>query len=539
MTSTYDLQVVATDQGLTPFAITANVAVTLQPVNEFVPQFTGAPYTETLAESSSMGTVLPSVVSATDSDSATTGDGQIRYFIDPPNDKFEISSNGGIILTGELNYESMISPFQITLTIFAEDLGENPEHKSASTSYVITVTNVNDIYAECDQTIINVYQAEDPSVTSGNLATLLCADSEADTTMGYAVYSVNGLTSYSGTPAFAMTGNVLGFSGGFFDFDATNFYEVRIAVTDHASTPLTTFVDVRIFVTKTVTNDPTFSPSSYTLNVDENQNAGTLVGDIDTTTEGTNTVYSLIGTTLFSIDPLNGKIYTTKSLDAESSLSHSFVVQATATESTVVSNGLDGYTNLPVNVTVNDLNDNAPAFASEVYTVTVTEGSTATVSLITSDNDATAANNVIASASIDTSYNGGSDSASFVYGSDTLTINGNNALDYELGTRNFEIRLEVVDSGSSALTGTCTVYVKIENANEATPVWASGTSFTVEEGQPVGTTVTTISGTDADSNDTGDGVLRYEFTTSNSDFSIGYTTGEFKIKAVSNYISTL
>ena len=538
VTRIFDVQVVATDQGAAPLATTVNVAVTLQPINEFTPAFTGTPYTETLAEDTALGTVLTTVVGATDDDSTTTGDGKIAFYIDPPSDKFEISSNGEVTLVGELNYEELVSPYEITLTVYAYDFGENPARKSASTSYVITVTNVNDVYSVCDFTTKIVKVLEDPSLNSGNLATLTCSDTEDDTTMGYAVAAVNDDPSYAGTPAFTMSSNVLQYSGGAFDYDTTNFFKVTIDVTDHATTPLTTTVEVDVFVVQSITADPTFSPASYSLSVDENQNAGTLVGNIDTTTEGNDIVYSLSGTSLFSIDPMTGEIYTAKELDTEAATSHTFTVQATSTESDLLSSGLTGYTDLSITVTIDDVNDNAPAFANDVYVVTVTEGSTATIALTTSDGDDAAPNNVIASVAIDPSYNGGTESASFVYGAGTLTINGDSGLDFDSGTVDYEIRLEVIDTGATPLTGTCTVFVKVLNDNEATPAWASATTFNVDEAQPVGTVVTTVAGTDGDSTATGDGVLRYEFTAANNEFSIGYTTGEIKTKKVFDYEAT-
>ena len=533
----YNLEVVATDQSLTPLATTVNVGVALEPLNEFTPQFLGIPYTETIAEDTSIGTVLGTLVSATDDDSATTGDGVIEYYIDPPNKYFEISSTGQIVLTAKLNYDEMIPPYQIVLPIYAQDMGMNPGKKVVTTDYTVTVTNVNDIYPTCDDDHIVVFVFDDPSITSGTLATLSCSDSETGSTIGYAIASVNGNAAYSGSPSFALSANQLQFSSGPFVYTTLNYYDVMIEITDQAVNALSVTVEVSIYVNKTISADPVFTPSSYSFTVNENQNPGTLVGDVTTTTEGTNIVYTLLNSSDFSIDPTNGQIFTAKSLDYEQTNSYTVTVRAIVDEDGGVATGLNGYSDASVLISVNDLNDNTPVFASSSYSVTVSETSTASVAIVTSDSDGTGVNNVVV-VSIDPSYNGGADSASFVYSSGSFDVNGNAGLDYDAGTRNFEIRLLAIDSGTPTLTGTATVNVQVVPANEFTPVWTSGTTFTVSETAAVGTTIGTATATDSDSGDTGDGTLRYTLSPASSLFSIGYTTGIIKTKDLYNFETT-
>ena len=502
------------------------VQVTLKPKNEAAPQFTGAPYTISVAEDTSVGTVLTGTsIVATDADSADTGDGKIIIYADPPNNFFEVSANGDVTLASPLDYEALSSPFQIALNIYAQDLGQNPDSKKTQTTYTVTVTNVNDVYPVCTDYHIVVTVAGDPGTTSGTLATLSCSDTEEGATIGYALKTVNGNAAYSGTPTFAMTSNVLGFSGGAFDFATTEYYSIIIDVTDHATTALTSTVEVSVFVTETF--DPVFSPSSYSFTVDENLPAGSPVGDVDASGEGTKTIYSLLETTEFTIDQ-TGQIYTNKAFDRETTTSVTFKVRAAWEEEMTTR-----FADLSLTVNINDVNDNIPLFNQASTTVQVTEGSSEVLSFTVSDADATAANNVV-TVSIDPSYNGGSESTSFVYssGGPSLTINANDGLDYDAGPRSYEIRLLGKDSATSKLTGTSTVYVEVLSKNEAQPTITSSATFAIDESELPGSTVGTVVATDADSDLTGDGMIRYSFTAASSVFSIGYASGIIKTKTV-------
>ena len=531
----YNLQVVATDQAFSPLSTTVNVGVTLKPINEFSPIFVSAPYFETIPEDTPLGSVLSTVVSATDADSPTTGDGVIEYYIEPRNEYFEVSASGKIIVSAELNYDEMIWPYEVILNIFAKDLGTEPGHKSTSTTYTITITNINDIYPTCDDYHLISVVFDDPSITSGNIATLSCSDSEDGSSIGYQVAEVNSDASYSGTPSFAMSGNRLTFSGGSLDYAILNFYYVKILLTDQPTNALNTTVGVSIYVNKSVSSDPVFTPSSYTFTIDENLNAGSLLGDVTTTTEGVNIVYTLVNSAEFSIDPINGKLYTAKSLDYELKNTYLVTVRAYIDKNEAgLAPGIVGYSDASVAVSVNDVNDNSPDFGSAAYSISVSEASISTLAITTSDADATAPNNVL-TVSIDPAFNGGTESSSFVYGAGSLTINGDLGLDYDLGSRSYEIRLLAVDSGTPALTGTSTVFIEVLPENEFAPVWASGTIFSVSESALVGTTVGTATATDADASDSPDGTLRYTITTTNPSFSIGYTTGVVKSRTVLDY----
>ena len=534
----YILEVVATDGGSPKKSSSIKVPVSLHPRNEFSPVFAGTPYTVSVPEDTPIGTILSAVVSASDRDSSDTGDGRVVFYLEPKNDFFEISSDGEVMVTSQLDYESMVFPHEITLNVVASDLGSSPGRKTQSANYVIKVTNSNDIEPSCKEYHKVVYVSDDPNLTSGLLASLICSDIEDGSSLQYSIESVNDDATYSGTPSFTMTGNKLQFSGGSFDYDVTKFYKIIIKVSDQVLNPLSVFVEISLFVQETISIEPIFSPSSYSFYVDENSSAGTFVGDVDTVHENVNTLYYLIGSKLFSIDPITGHITTTKSLDREVSGSHVFTVRATWKEQTSFTAGITGKTDLAITVTVNDLNDNSPVFPQSVLHMSVPETQTKTLSLSPTDADTSSVNNIV-TMSLDPSYNGGAQSPSFSFSGSTLTINFDKGLDFDNSPRSFEIRVLAKDSGTPSLTSTATVFVEVLPENEADPV--SGLAslvFNINEGVPPGTIVTTMIASDADSSDTGDGTLRFTLQTPNSQFSVGFASGIIRTKTVLDHEAT-
>ena len=173
-----------------------------------------------------------------------------------------------------------------------------------------------------------------------------------------------------------------------------------------------------------------------------------------------------------------------------------------------VSDGLAGSADdtITVTVTVQDVNDEDPAFTSSA-TPTIAENVQNVVVLAATDADA--------GDSVTFAITGGADADLFEIDSDTqLRFKANSVPDYESSTadgggQDYVVIVTASDSAGSANTAAQTITVTITDANEAAPVFADGDSASAnaaENQQAVGT----YAASDAD----GSASLTYSIVTS-------------------------
>ena len=119
----------------------ANFTISISDVNEGQPMFVGAPYTRAVEENAASGTLVFTLV-ATDGDSMNLG---LVYSLDPSapsNLPFTVLSNGQVVVSGDVDYESATSH------IFTVQVQDNPAHNmpplSATAQVNILVTDQND-----------------------------------------------------------------------------------------------------------------------------------------------------------------------------------------------------------------------------------------------------------------------------------------------------------------------------------------------------------------------------------------------------------
>ena len=146
-------------------------------------------------------------------------------------------------------------------------------------------------------------------------------------------------------------------------------------------------------------------------------------------------------------------------------------------------------------VDVLDVNDNPPKFSQSVYLAEIQENNVMGGSVLQLQaKDADVGENAVLTYVIS-----GNQSQSFSVDPMWGLISGNSKIDYEQ-TKEFRFLALVYDSGIPRLTGTANVVVRILDVNDEKPEFLSKAyAFRIEEHQPAGTGVGTVSAQDADS----------------------------------------
>ncbi|XP_054424558.1 protocadherin alpha-10-like [Pteronotus mesoamericanus] len=154
-------------------------------------------------------------------------------------------------------------------------------------------------------------------------------------------------------------------------------------------------------------------------------------------------------------------------------------------------------------ITVLDVNDNAPVFDKAVYRVKLLENArngTLVIRLNASDLDEGSNSHILYSFATDVTSDTG---ASFCIDSASGEIKVNGRIDFE-ETKLWKLQIEAVDKGSPPMFGHCTVLIEVLDINDNTPeLLVTSLSLSVPEDAPLGTVIALISVTDRDAGDNG------------------------------------
>jgi protocadherin Fat 4 len=525
----YTLTITATDQGPGSLNGTTKLQVTVSDINDNSPQFVKAPYSATIAESLSGGSSVVHI-SATDNDTSTNAVIVYKLVTGTPDTgltQFELDSDSGLLRTKpvSLDYETVKS---YTFEVTASDKGS--PSLTAKTTISLTITDVNDndpIFAGLPYSKTLAEGASSDGVTIV-MATAGDADSGLYGTVRYSISAGNSeghfaIDSFTGVVTTTQS----------LDFETTSSYTLTVTAQDQNGTgdPLTrrsASTTVPVTVTDINDNAPVFDPVSYKVSVSESSLIGLEVVTLTATDEdsGNNAeiVYNIIkGNTNgdFTIDPVKGKISVAKSLDIERTIRYDLEVS-------VKDKGTPSLNaTATIQIDIADVNDNAPVFERNQYSVDFNEGvyagttaDTFVVTVSASDLDR-GTNGVVR-------YNVTSGDTAKLFTVDAtsgrITVTG--TLDRE-AVSSYDLTIEAADQGVVKLTGTTHVLIRLLDINDNAPqfVETSYTGSITENAQP-GKTVTLPIKIKATDRDIGNNrVVSYSLTgTSNGNFSINATT---------------
>ncbi|CAH6787249.1 Fat1 [Phodopus roborovskii] len=359
----YNLLVKATDGG--GRSCQASIVLTLEDVNDNAPEFTADPYTITVFENTEPGTLLTRV-QATDADAGLNR--KISYsLIDSADGQFSINEVSGIIqLEKHLDREQQAV---YTLTLKAVDQGL-PRKLTATGTVVVSVLDINDNPPVFEYREYGATVSEDILIGTEVLQVYAASrDIEANAEITYSIISGNEHGKFSidsKTGAIFIIENL--------DYESSHEYYLTVEATDGGTPSLSDVATVNINVTDINDNTPMFSQDTYTTVVGEDaaleQSVITIMADDADGPSNSHIHYSIIEGNQgspFTIDPVRGEIKVTKPLDRETISGYTLTVQA-------ADNGNPPRVNTTtVNIDVSDINDNAPLFSRDNYSVIIQE----------------------------------------------------------------------------------------------------------------------------------------------------------------------
>uniref|UniRef100_A0A0B7BPU3 Cadherin domain-containing protein n=1 Tax=Arion vulgaris TaxID=1028688 RepID=A0A0B7BPU3_9EUPU len=321
------------------------------------------------------------------------------------------------------------------------------------------------------------------------------------------------------------------------DYEVTKYESLFIQVRE-AGTGLTSSVAITINIIDEKVNSPAFCSAQYSTTISENAAIGSTVlmvtaSDVDSGLNG-EIVFSIVNSTYFGVTTAPGNnayigTVTVKSrLDYDSGESHIQFFVIASDKGTPVR-----LTQVPVFVTLQNVNDNPPTIVNTTSTIILTE-TTPLQSVVT----------IFQASDID------GDAVKFYFEGriptyEIFTIrdtNGQMTLTSPIPKNkdSYILKVIAVDDDSCCaskngyLTATATFTVNIIDINVNKPFFNSclvyDTTASIKEGSPVGTTVIQVSASDPDRGDNGKVIYRIEPADPNAPFQIDPNSGNITVK---------
>ncbi|XP_078217417.1 protocadherin beta-8 isoform X1 [Callithrix jacchus] len=350
------LTLTALDGGSPSKSGTALVYVEVVDFNDNAPEFEQPFYRVQISEDSPIGFLVVKV-SATDVDTGING--EISYSLFQASDEisktFKVDSlTGEIRLKKQLDFEKLHS---YEINIEARDAGGF----SGKCTVLIQVMDVNDHAPEVTMSAFTSPIPENAPETVVALFSVLDLDSEENGKISCSIQDDLPFLLKSSVENFytLLTERPL-------DRESRAEYNITITVSDLGTPKRTTQLKMTVLVSDVNDNAPTFTQSSYTLFVRENNSPALHIGSVSATDRdsGTNAqvTYSLLPpqdthlplASLVSINADNGHLFALRSLDYEALQAFEFRVGATDRGSPALSS------EALVRVLVLDANDNSP-----------------------------------------------------------------------------------------------------------------------------------------------------------------------------------
>ncbi|XP_065195549.1 protocadherin Fat 4-like isoform X1 [Sycon ciliatum] len=497
------------------------VRITVKDVNDNAPKFTTpsvATQIVSIPEDTPRSTAVYTVA-ASDADSGTFG--EVQYFIKAASPAGAFSmSNGTILVLTESDYE-MTSQRVYSLEVGAHDLAAPPAKRMTGTTMIeIRITDINDnapifkplTYSKglpesspIDTVILTVSATDaDTSLNNNNKITFSIIAGADD------VFKVNSVTGELQTKKLL-------------DHEMVGSYTLTIQAQDGGTPRMNSTTTVVVTVDDVNDNPPKFDPTFYETSILENSPVPTNLNVMINATDrdsGTNGQLEFSFpdknsgniATAWKIDPVGGMMSQIQSLDRETLAKYSLTIQAKDRGAS------PRVATAHVNITIKDVNDNAPEFSPKTYTASVAENKAAGQTLTTvmaTDADAPPLNNKIVFSLI------GANAGDFDIDHTTGEITTRKPFNYEMQSA-YTLTVHARDSGTPTMSNNATVVVTILDENDNAPVFVPKVfpARSFPEDITTGTEVFRFSATDADAPGTPNSQLVYSMTNSEGKFNL-------------------
>ncbi|XP_034298784.1 protocadherin Fat 4 [Pantherophis guttatus] len=485
--SFYSLIVQVNDMASTPafrYTSTTQVSIILLDVNDNPPSFI-SPRLTYIPENTPIDTIIFKA-QATDPDSGPNS--YIEYnLLNPSGNKFSIGTiDGEVKLIGELDREAVSN---YTLTIIATDKGQ--PFLSSATDIVAIILDINDNNPSFAQKLYKVEIAEN-TLTGTDVVQVFATDNDEGSNGQVRYTIINGNTN-SDFRIDSVTGVITIAKP--LDREKIASYSLTIQSADRGSSPRIDTTVVSIFLLDINDYIPTFELSPYTVNVPENLETlpkiilQVVARDDDQGLNSKLTYFLIYGNEdgAFTLSA-NGELHLVQSLDREKKKEYIMLV-------TAVDSGIPSLTGTgTISVKVDDVNDNVPKFAFNMYSKTIPEDApTGTDVLLVNASDSDGSVNAVISYSL----SGGN--SQFTINPSTGQIITSALLDRE-AKENYTLIVVAKDGGiPTPLSSSASVLVTIADVNDNPPKFQHHPYVThIPSPTSTGTFVFAVTVTDAD-----------------------------------------
>nr|XP_020454554.1 cadherin-23 isoform X2 [Monopterus albus] len=509
----------------------ARVIIELINENDNRPIFSTPLYNISIPENTAPGTSLLQIL-ATDKDAGTFGIVQY-YFSDDP-DQFSVNEDTGLVtLRASLDYELMQ---RFTLTVLARDGGGE-----VTTGRVrVNVLDVNDnapLFQK--EAYVGSLRENEQAVQAVARVRATDEDSPPNNLLTYTITSVSAFPDYFRiimVEGYAVINVIKPLD---YEQVPKGMIYLTIMAKDGGNPALNSTVPVTVEVIDENDNPPEFSTPSYVIRIPENIIAGATVllvnaTDLDASREfgQASLIYSLEGSSQFRLNSRSGEITTTALLDREQKSEYILIVRA-------VDGGVGPQQKTgiaTVNITILDINDNAPVWRDEPYYANVVEMSpvnTDVISVLAVDPDNGENGTVVYSISPENPfYTINSNTGKIRTSGATLDRESSNPRDTVLMRT---IVISAVDRGVPPLRASVstTVFVNLLDLNDNDPTFLN-LPFVAEvpEGLPIGSSVFRVQVEDPDEDKNGLITMALQMGMPRLDFYLNNITGILTSTAV-------
>ncbi|XP_051019955.1 protocadherin gamma-A9-like [Acomys russatus] len=367
---THLLVLTASDGGDPRRSSTALIQVTVLDTNDNAPVFEQPVYRVKVLENVAPGTLLLTV-RASDPDEGANG--KVTYKFRKINEKQSLlyhlhENTGEMTVVKNLDYEECSS---YEMEIQAEDGGG----LKGRAKVVIMVEDVNDNRPEV--TITSLFSPVREDAPPGTVIVLFNAHDQDSGKNGQVVCSIQE------NPSFKLENSVDDYyrllTAQILDREKASVYNITVTATDRGTPSMSTEIHITLYVADINDNPPTFSQTSYSVYVPENNPRGTSIFSVTAydpdDSENAKVTYSLVENTIqgaplssyISINSDTGVLYALQSFDYEQFQNLQMQVKASDSGQPPLSS------NVSLTVFLLDQNDNAPQI---LYPSLPTDGST-------------------------------------------------------------------------------------------------------------------------------------------------------------------
>ncbi|XP_039477829.1 cadherin-23 [Oreochromis aureus] len=509
----------------------ARVFIELINENDNRPIFSRPLYNISLPENTPPGTSLLRIL-ATDGDAGTFG--IVRYYFTDEPDQFSIDEETGwVVLQASLDYELMR---RFTLTVLAKDGGG----EETTGRVRVNVLDVNDnapLFQK--EAYVGSLRENEQAVQSVARIRATDEDSPPNNVLTYTIISVSAFPDYFRiimVEGYAVISVIRPLD---YEMVPKGMIYLTVMAKDGGNPALNSTVPVTVEVIDENDNPPEFSKQSYIIKIPENIIAGATVllvnaTDLDASREfgQASLIYSLEGSSQFRLNSRSGEITTTALLDRE--LKSEYILIVRAVDGGVGPQQKTGIAT--VNITILDINDNAPMWRDEPYNANVVEMSpinTDVISVLAVDPDNGENGTVIYSINPENPfYTINSSTGKIRTSGVTLDRESTNPRDTVLMRT---IVVSAVDRGTPPLraSASTTVFVNLLDLNDNDPTFLNLPSVAeVPEGLPIGSSFFRIQVEDPDEDKNGLITLALQMGMPRLDFYLNISTGVLTSSAV-------